>query len=37
MGGTLSALVQTFPPRPTWGTDEIPDLTGKVILVTGVF
>jgi len=28
-------LEQSFPPRPTWGTDDIPDLTGKVILVTG--
>ena len=25
----------SFPPRPTWGVDDIPDLTGKVILVTG--
>src|ERR1700733_13601372 len=35
MGGRLSDLQQTFPPRPTWGVNEIPDLTGKVILVTG--
>lgn len=35
MGGILSFLEQSFPPRPTWGTDDIPDLTGKVILVTG--
>jgi len=35
MGGALSALQQAFPPKPTWGVNEIPDLTGKVILVTG--
>jgi len=26
---------QAFPSKPTWGFDNIPDLTGKVILVTG--
>ncbi|KAH9053028.1 NAD(P)-binding protein [Lactarius vividus] len=36
MGSTLSILFQqSLPPKPTWGVDEIPDLTGKVILVTG--
>ncbi|KAN0135034.1 NAD(P)-binding protein [Lactarius tabidus] len=35
MGGALSVLVQSFPPRPIWGVNEIPDLTGKVIVVTG--
>jgi NAD(P)-dependent dehydrogenase (short-subunit alcohol dehydrogenase family) len=35
MGATLSVLDQSFPPKPTWGVDDIPDLTGKVILVTG--
>ncbi len=35
MGGALSALEQSFPPKPTWGVDDISDLTGKVILVTG--
>lgn len=24
-----------FPPKPTWSVDEIPDLSGKVMLVTG--
>ena len=24
-----------FPEKPTWSVDEIPDLTGKVIIVTG--
>ncbi|KZO91584.1 NAD(P)-binding protein [Calocera viscosa TUFC12733] len=32
MPGILSQL---FPPRPKWSVDQIPDLTGKVILVTG--
>jgi NAD(P)-dependent dehydrogenase (short-subunit alcohol dehydrogenase family) len=35
MGGAVSALQQAFPPKPTWGVNDIPDLTGKVILVTG--
>jgi len=36
MGATLSFLVHSLPPpKPTWGVDDIPDLTGKVILVTG--
>ncbi|KAI9437373.1 NAD(P)-binding protein [Lactarius psammicola] len=35
MGATLSLLQQSFPPKPTWGVDDIPDLTGKVIIVTG--
>ena len=35
MGGLLSAVQQAFPPNPTWGVDDIPDLTGKVVLVTG--
>ena len=26
---------QQFPPQPTWGTKDIPDLTGKVVLITG--
>ena len=35
MGGALSVFWQSFPPRPIWGVNDIPDLTGKVILVTG--
>ncbi|KAH9028045.1 NAD(P)-binding protein [Lactarius deliciosus] len=35
MGGHLSVLQQSFPPKPKWGVNDIPDLTGKVILVTG--
>jgi retinol dehydrogenase-12 len=37
MGGLLSVAQQSFPPRPTWGVDDIPDLTGKVAIVTGRF
>ncbi|KAH9046337.1 NAD(P)-binding protein [Lactarius deliciosus] len=35
MGGQLSLLQQSFPPKPKWSVNDIPDLTGKVILVTG--
>ncbi|KAF8266753.1 NAD(P)-binding protein [Lactarius quietus] len=35
MGGILSVFKQSFPPKPTWGVNNIPDLTGKVIIVTG--
>lgn len=35
MGGLLSVAKQSFPPHPTWGVDDIPDLTGKVAIVTG--
>jgi retinol dehydrogenase-12 len=37
MGALLSVAQQSFPPHPTWGVDDIPDLTGKVAIVTGVF
>ena len=37
MGATYSVFEQSFPPRPTWSVNDIPDLTGKVILVTGAF
>ncbi|KAI0767771.1 NAD(P)-binding protein [Fomes fomentarius] len=30
-----SAWSQYFPPRPEWSVDEMPDQTGKVILITG--
>lgn len=29
-------LGQSFPPKPLWSTNDIPDLTGRVIIVTGV-
>ena len=35
MGGQLKLIKQLFPPKPKWGVDDIPDLTGKVMLVTG--
>ncbi len=37
MGGLFSTLQQIFPPHPTWGVDDIPDLTGKIAIVTGGF
>jgi hypothetical protein len=30
-------LAQTFPGKPTWTVENIPDLTGKVTIVTGTF
>ena len=35
MGGLLSVARLAFPPKSTWSVHDIPDLTGKVILVTG--
>jgi len=35
MGNTYSVIEQAFPSKPTWTVNDIPDLTGKVILVTG--
>ena len=32
---TFKLYPQFFPPKPKWGVDDIPDLTGKVMLVTG--
>lgn len=32
---TISLLSQLFPPRPRWSLTEIPDLSGRVIVVTG--
>jgi retinol dehydrogenase-12 len=31
----LSLLTQSFPPKSKFKVDEIPDLTGKVVIVTG--
>jgi len=28
-------ISQSFPPKPQWSVDDIPDLTGKVVIVTG--
>ncbi|KAI0058522.1 NAD-P-binding protein [Artomyces pyxidatus] len=35
MSNILSVAAQSFPPKPKWGVDDIPDLTGKVTIVTG--
>lgn len=35
MGSFMSTLSQTFPPKPKFGVKDIPDLSGKVIIVTG--
>ncbi|KAJ6496056.1 NAD(P)-binding protein [Mycena sanguinolenta] len=35
MGGFISFIGQTFPPKPKFSVDDIPDLSGKVIIVTG--
>ncbi|KAI0318779.1 NAD(P)-binding protein [Amylostereum chailletii] len=37
MSSTLSMISQTWPPKPKWGTDDIPDLKGKVTIVTGAY
>src|SRR6266404_8168138 len=36
MGGAISLAKESFPPKSNWGVDDIPDLTGKVIIVTGM-
>jgi len=35
MGTTASMMGQMFPPKPKWTPDDIPDLSGKVVIVTG--
>ncbi|KAI0260316.1 NAD(P)-binding protein [Gloeopeniophorella convolvens] len=35
MGGIISTTLQSFPPKPQWGVNDIPDLAGKVVIVTG--
>ncbi|KAA1473086.1 NAD-P-binding protein [Dentipellis sp. KUC8613] len=35
MGNVLTAVIQMWPPQPRWGVDDIPDLTGQVMVVTG--
>jgi len=35
MGSFLSLAQQSFPPSPSWASTDIPDLTGKVVIVTG--
>ena len=33
--GQMGVLSEFFPPKPKWGVDDIPDLAGKVVIVTG--
>ncbi|KAJ7609787.1 NAD(P)-binding protein [Mycena polygramma] len=35
MGSVISFITQTFPPKSKFSVDDIPDLSGKVIIVTG--
>ncbi|KAF9559167.1 NAD(P)-binding protein [Agrocybe pediades] len=35
MGALLSTLDEAFPPKPQFSVDDIPDLSGKVVIVTG--
>ena len=35
--GNWPVLVQMFPPKPKFSVDQIPDLTGKVTIVTGAY
>jgi retinol dehydrogenase-12 len=35
MGNIASLFAQTFPPQSKFSLENIPDLTGKVIIVTG--
>ncbi|KAI0345469.1 NAD(P)-binding protein [Trametopsis cervina] len=35
MGTQFSVVAQMFPPKPKWGVNDIPDLSGKVMIVTG--
>ena len=36
MGNILTFLNQSFPSKTKWTVDDIPDLTGKVVVVTGM-
>jgi hypothetical protein len=31
----VAMIREAFPPKPTFSVDDIPDLSGKVIIVTG--
>jgi len=35
MGNLIAAISQAYPPKPKWTPDLIPDLTDKVIIITG--
>lgn len=32
----VSMISESFPPKPTWTAAEIPDLSGKVVIMTGM-
>ena len=34
-GGVLPLMAQSFPAKPKWTAKDMPDLTGKVTIVTG--
>ncbi len=36
MGSVVSMYAANWPPKAKWSVDDIPDLSGKVIIVTGV-
>jgi retinol dehydrogenase-12 len=31
----MDLLAEAFPPKPHWTADDVPDMTGKVVAVTG--
>jgi retinol dehydrogenase-12 len=31
----IGAFSQLFPPKPTWTVGNVPDQTGKIVIVTG--
>jgi len=31
----IGSFSQIFPPKPTWSVEEVPDQTGKTVIVTG--
>jgi retinol dehydrogenase 12 len=35
MGAYISAFSQSWPPKSKFNIEDIPDLTGKIIIVTG--
>lgn len=37
MRNLLYGIAQMYPPKSKWSVDDMPDLTGKVAMVTGTF
>ena len=35
MGSVLAIIRENHPPKPTFKVDDVPDLEGKVIIITG--